>query len=106
MAFSAKIDVSDATPLANADCGLLHVSRAPGDWKFELGDCTTHKTQALPGFVVDRHESGRHQVYTVISTATFDNNRARMVMGDSLTRVTPESCGECLLYSMALCPHQ
>lgn len=83
------------------------VNTAPANnWRFNLGQCISHKDQILPSLVMGRVRTTKgREVYGVRSFMDVDPCRDRMILGDSLVDVVPGSapCQECLLHNTALC---
>jgi hypothetical protein len=77
------------------------------EWRFELGQCISHKDQAMPSLVVDRARTSKgREVYVARSYALVDPVGDRMMLADVLVDVVPgsEPCMGCALFRTAMCP--
>lgn len=82
-------------------------ARQTAAWRFEIGQCVTHKNVRLQSLVVGRvHASNGMEFYTLRSYAAKDYIRDRIILGDELKFSVPRSvdCEGCLLLANNKCP--
>jgi len=85
--------------------------RSPNDWRFEAGQCVTHKDQPMPSIVLWRTYTSNalgegHELYALRSFAFEDDNRDRLMLGKVLIAGVPgsDTCQQCMLNENGLCP--
>lgn len=76
-------------------------------FKFAVGECVSHKDQAMPSLVMTRQLCGKGiEIYGVRSFADVDPVRDRLILGECLKVPEGEDCRPCLLSQTGLCPRR
>ena len=82
-------------------------SEPASGYRFAVGDCVSHKDQAMPSLVMSRQLCGKGiEVYGVRSFAAVDPVRDRIMLGDCLRVPKARDCEPCLLSQTGLCPRR